>query len=102
MCTKEAFRRAQTLVSNPLCPLQLLSNSRLGRADPGILRRTGATPPFCLPDRQRRCCATYICATPPGGGRSRINDPWREGPEEDLLWPSKASMLPTWHDMIYV
>ncbi len=47
MCTKEAFRRARTLVSNLLCPLQLLSNSRLGHADLGILRRTGATPPFC-------------------------------------------------------
>ena len=33
----------------------------------GNRRWTGATPPFCRPVRARGCCATYICATPPGG-----------------------------------
>ncbi len=70
MCTKEAFRRARTLVSNLLCPLQLLSNSRLGRADRGILRRTGAPPQGAL----RKCELRNTPAPAAGskkGGRSR-------------------------------
>ncbi len=45
----------------------------------GKWRWTGATPPFCCPVRARGCCAIHICAAPPGGGRSRLNYPCREG-----------------------
>ncbi len=40
---------------------------RVGVAAPGDRRWTGATPPFCCPQRARGCCAIHICATPPGG-----------------------------------
>ncbi len=40
---------------------------RVGGAAPGDRRWTGATPPFCCPQRARGRCAIHICATPPGG-----------------------------------
>ncbi len=40
---------------------------RVGVAAPGDRRWTGATPPFCCPQRARGRCAIHICATPPGG-----------------------------------
>ena len=40
---------------------------RVRGADPGDRKWTGATPPFCCPNRARRHCANHICATPPGG-----------------------------------
>ena len=47
--------------------IQLRPYSRVRRADRGIWRWTGATPSFRCPNRARRRCAIYICATPPGG-----------------------------------
>ena len=74
MCTKEAVRRAWAPFSNLLCPLQLLSNSRLGRAARGILRTTGA-PPLYASRIGTAGQADVHCRAIALEGRSRRNYP---------------------------
>ena len=48
---------------------------RVGVAAPGDRRWTGATPPFCCPERARGRGAIHIGANAPSGGRSRPKSP---------------------------
>ncbi len=58
----------------------------------------GSDPPFLLPVSGTGALRNSHLRNTPWGGRSRLIDPCGKAPAkipEDLLWPSKASMLPT-------
>ena len=82
-CTKEAFGRARTPFSNPLCPCRLRPASRRGGGRTGKTEVDGSDPPFLPPGAAKRCRLMCTARAIAWGGRSRPNYPWREGQEEE-------------------
>ena len=79
MCTKEAFRRARSVLSNSLSPLRLRIYSRPRRCRTGKMEVDGSDPPFFLPGAGAGVLRNSQLRSTPWGGRSRLNYPLREG-----------------------
>ena len=76
MCTKEAFRRARSVLSNSLSPLRLRIYSRPPGGRTGKTEVDGSDPPFFLPGAGAGVLRNLHLRNIPWGGRSRLIDPY--------------------------